>query len=326
MSHLHSVFRALHRGKPQYRDRVTCRDASCGRVFSDSWSLLRHCMSTGHEVTGYEAAVGPAASPTSSLLSDDEYLIALQDACHSVDTLADNGFIFLGEESPYEAFPIWSFEEAPEPDPAAKPKRKAVALDCQMLGVRGDDHGVPSHATVGRLTAVDALTGEVLIDHFVNTRPHPVNNYRNINEKEYNEAIRTNAPNIYDHWYYARDALFQHVDSETILIGHVLREDLCVLRISHARCVDSMLLAQQASARAGFPKGNEFSLKTLTEAFLGRDVQASPEISEPSSPEHTLAAMDLVRCFVEDPRRLDEYMEGKWARIVQEFELVDWHV
>ncbi|KAG5648975.1 hypothetical protein DXG03_000324 [Asterophora parasitica] len=89
-----------------------------------------------------------------------------------------------------------------------------------------------------------------------------------------------------------RAALNAFIDTQTILIGHALDNDLKTLRIVHHRCVDTAIMFPH---RAGAPYRR--SLRDLVRENLGTQIQTDSTAGH-SSVEDAAATLDLVRWHI----------------------------
>ncbi|KIM90892.1 hypothetical protein PILCRDRAFT_811388 [Piloderma croceum F 1598] len=90
-----------------------------------------------------------------------------------------------------------------------------------------------------------------------------------------------------------RESLDSYINSDTILIGHALDNDLKTLRMIHSRCVDTAILFPH---RAGPPYRR--ALKDLVKEHLGTLIQAGGGSVGHSSVEDSIATLDLVRWYI----------------------------
>lgn len=153
---------------------------------------------------------------------------------------------------------------------------KAVGIDCEM-----------GFTTQGfellRITAIDFLTGEEVIDILV----RPFGEVVDLNTKFSGIAqISEDA----EEFQAAIARLGSVIDHETILIGHGLENDLNAMRFLHSRVVDTAILYPKHKATPKF----RYSLKQLCFEFLGRTIQTG----EHDSSEDSLAAIDIVKHFI----------------------------
>lgn len=152
--------------------------------------------------------------------------------------------------------------------------RKAVVIDCEMVGTGGGKSEVIS------LAAVDFLTGEQLVHSLV--KPHqPILDWRTkIHGISPAMMAVARAQNLtLDGWQGARAELFKHVDENTILIGQSLDRDLAPLRIQHDKIVDSAILASDTVfGSTGKPRYWRLGLQTLCQELVGLEIRggASP--------------------------------------------------
>lgn len=157
-----------------------------------------------------------------------------------------------------------------------------VAMDCEMIYTTGG-------MRVARVSAVDG-SGVQVFDQLVrmdegvqvidyNTR------FSGITEESYKGAILSLAK--------IRESLNSLIDTDTILIGHALDNDLKTLRIIHHKCVDTALLFPH---RAGPPYRR--SLKDLVREKLGKMIQTGDASVGHSSLEDASSTLDLVRWYI----------------------------
>ncbi|KAF8536970.1 hypothetical protein BDD12DRAFT_888772 [Trichophaea hybrida] len=159
----------------------------------------------------------------------------------------------------------YAFATAPHPE-AGQEKHKAVVLDCEMGGTHF------SRSELILLTVIDFFTAEVLINNYVRPSVQILDwrtEYSGVTEAHMNQAIAEGE--CIDGWRAARDLLCTFIDTDTILMGHALNNDLDQLRLIHFRVVDSALT---------IPKllNHKHSVKSLNpDAFISRQKQADVE-------------------------------------------------
>ena len=145
-------------------------------------------------------------------------------------------------------------------------KRSAVALDCEMVGI-----GNKNESEVARISAIDYLTGEILIDALIQPTK-PVTDWRTeysgITEEALVSAVAQGKTLM--GWPEARASLFKHIDTATVLIGQSLNFDLVALGIQHERIVDSAILASDA---VGPGVKRQWGLKNLCNQLLDIKIQ-----------------------------------------------------
>ncbi|KJH39892.1 exonuclease [Dictyocaulus viviparus] len=122
------------------------------------------------------------------------------------------------------------FYEAPQPMTAYDPRSSSFyAMDCEFV-----------YTTWGkepaRITVVDQYGADVIdcVFHPDHDLVDPNTQYSGLSEEEIEESRMTLRE--------ARDLLFEVVNSNTILIGHGLENDLKALRIVHDAVVDTSVL------------------------------------------------------------------------------------
>jgi hypothetical protein len=193
-------------------------------------------------------------------------LIALISRCHSRAILTANKYTpnsnhikLVGEVA--MAIPL----QTPAYDPM-NVKRSAIALDCEMVGV-GDN----KNSEIARISAIDYLTGEILIDTLVEPLQRVTDwrtKYSGITKTTMTAAITQGR--ILKGWPGARVSLFNHVDANNNIVGHALNHDLIALGIQHQRVVDSAILA---SGAVGSNVKRGWGLKDLCDHLLGIKIQ-----------------------------------------------------
>ncbi|KAF2818302.1 Exonuclease, partial [Ophiobolus disseminans] len=180
----------------------------------------------------------------------------------------------------------------------------AVALDCEMVGV-----GEKSISGIARISAIDYLTGEILIDTLV--QPTQLvkdwrTKYSGITEEAMTEAIAQG--NILSGWPEARASLFKHIDANTVLVGQSLQHDLLALGIQHKQIVDSAILT---SAAVGRNAKRRWGLKDLCAQLLSIKIQNDDKAGH-NSVDNAFAAREVVLWCLRNPDKLKQW--GKKQR------------
>ncbi|EGW32477.1 uncharacterized protein SPAPADRAFT_55921 [Spathaspora passalidarum NRRL Y-27907] len=151
-----------------------------------------------------------------------------------------------------------------------------LGIDCEMgFTTKGFE--------LMRITAVDFFTNATVLDVYVlpfgevvdlNTRFSGISE---INDKfvSFDESLRQ---------------LGQVMDSNTILIGHGLENDMNAMRLIHDKIIDTSILYPKFQPSPTF----RWSLKDLAFKFLSRNIQ----IGEHDSAEDSIAAIDIVKHFM----------------------------
>ncbi|KAE8374577.1 ribonuclease H-like domain-containing protein [Aspergillus bertholletiae] len=175
--------------------------------------------------------------------------------------------------------------------------RRAVVIDCEMVQV------ARWQREVAFLSAVDFLTGEVLINNYVHPTKKVTDWTTGINGITPSAmAVAVARGQALDGWQAARQELYKYIDAQTVLIGHALNHDLDVLGIYHSRVVDSAILASEAVFGYSSAFKRLYGLKTLSEAVLKLQIQ--PDNHPHVCLEDTLATRDVVLSFLQDPEGL----------------------
>lgn len=186
-------------------------------------------------------------------------LNALAKNCHSLDDLAKHNYFHRVGRPTFGVF-----SSSPS-DASGIPKRAAVALDCEMVGVKGGG------SELALLSAVDYITGEVLINTLIYPKEKVVDWRTRFSGITYSAmTLAKSRGQTLNGWEEARAELWKHIDTKTILVGHALHHDLDVLRMIHTRVVDSAILAKNA---VGAGVTRQWGLKTLCKEFLSTQIQ-----------------------------------------------------
>uniref|UniRef100_A0A093VJY7 RNA exonuclease 3 n=1 Tax=Talaromyces marneffei PM1 TaxID=1077442 RepID=A0A093VJY7_TALMA len=254
-------------------------------------------------------------SNTYTLLPDTEQKAihsALLAACHTIEVLDAEQYTLqqgLTERKIHTNVPYSEFRQTPQT--FGQPKRKIVAIDCEMVGLW------KNVACVALLCAVDVLTGEILLNTYVDP-VSKVHAWRStvsgVTRKSMSEAIEQGQ--ALRGWAAAREALWEYIDAETIIIGHALQNDLNVLGIFHSRIVDTAILASQAvfpeiqSKR--FPES--YGLKRLLLSWLKMMIQTGKKGHD--CLEDTFATRELAIWCARNPDVLKSW--GSQMRVVYE--------
>lgn len=207
------------------------------------------------------------------------------------------GRCVVSDEHVFEDFEALSqslvYEKTTLPSPH-QPKRKAVALDCEM------GTSVTNSCELIQLSVVDYFTGDVLIDSIVRPKvqmSHYNTPYSGITSQMMKRAIAEGE--FLESFEGARAELQKWIDSETILVGHSLNHDLSQLHLIHPLIVDSYICVPKLTS-----SGN--SLKTLTKQLLGKGVQEGLEGKRGHDcVEDALAARELVIWCSENKKVLE---------------------
>ena len=194
--------------------------------------------------------------------------------------------------------------------PRASPSAHLIAIDCEMVLVRGSspvDGGWPLVKQLARVALVDA-SGQTLMDELVIPQ-RPVADYKT-EHSGMTPALLATATRTHDQVRAQVGAHIRRAGAGVVLVGHSLECDLHALRLSLSTgaCVlDTSLLYPHKCHRHGPP--SKAALRHLTVRHLGREIQ-QPHASPASAPtdggrvgpsvghsptEDALAALDLAK-------------------------------
>lgn len=238
--------------------------------------------------------------------------------CHSSERLQRQGYLTAttaqatGNPYPYKSgIKRSDFRESPQATPISgepvQTKRQAVTIDCEMVQVtRGQQE-------LAFISAVDFLTGEVLINSYVQPQQKVTNWKSEISGVTASAvAAAVASGRALRGWTAARQALWEHINSATILIGHSLNNDLSVLGIYHSRVFDSAIF----TAEAVFPDfirprqalKRQWGLKALARELLGGlDIQNSKHGHD--CLEDTMTTREVVLFCLGNPELLKLWAE-----------------
>jgi hypothetical protein len=229
--------------------------------------------------------------------------------CHSDARLAKHGYTFppsLNEANkrPPKQLSIKRglFREVPRFAANNASKRRAIVLDCEMVQVE------EGRRELAFLTAIDFLTGEVLIDNYVQPNAKVVNwdsRFSGVTPSAMNKAVRQGT--ALTGWQGARSRLWEFMDSETILIGHSLNNDLDVLGMFHWNIFDSSIFTSEA-VFSHEQSSRTWSLKTLTKELVNYDIQVGKKGH--SALEDAHATRDVVIWCLRYPEFLKVWADG----------------
>ncbi|VTT70937.1 unnamed protein product [Fusarium fujikuroi] len=188
---------------------------------------------------------------------------------------------------------------APNPDPLW-PKRKAVALDCEMVWVRNGGREILS------ISVVDFFSGEVLVYSLVEPQ-EPIVDWRThihgIGPESLSMAMSQGR--VLPGWAAARQQLFKHINTETVIVGQSLQHDLKWLRVSHVRIFDTAIVAAEAVSGTDFGFGRRWSLKSLCADLLKLRIRQGPEAH--CALEDAMAAREVALWCICYPDKLKQW-------------------
>lgn len=154
---------------------------------------------------------------------------------------------------------------------------EAVGIDCEM--------GYTSRGfELLRITAMDFFSGEEVFDILV----RPKGEILDLNTRWSGVAeIKEEALSFED----SISLLGEVIDSNTVMVGHGLENDMNAMRLIHTKIVDTAILYPKHKATPTF----RYSLKQLSFQYLGRNIQSGQH----DSGEDSLAAIDITKHFIE---------------------------
>ncbi|KAF8307924.1 hypothetical protein DL93DRAFT_2221632 [Clavulina sp. PMI_390] len=140
-----------------------------------------------------------------------------------------------------------------------------LALDCEMVNVRRKNGSGISDKALARIAVVDFWTEGVLMDD----KPEPASSATGVlwsgMTPELLAPVTTTLSQIQSRLL----SFMSPSNSDAILIGHHIANDLQALRLSHARCIDTSVIYHNLQRPSSKP-----SLKWLSQRWLGRTIQA----------------------------------------------------
>ncbi|KAL2827366.1 ribonuclease H-like domain-containing protein [Aspergillus cavernicola] len=229
--------------------------------------------------------------------------------CFLCEKTGRGGCISLTEHefAPADA-KLRTMEQSPSCNPDA---RKAVVLDCEMVGVLGTNNRETSE--VVRVSAVDFLSGEVLIDTYVEPLQRVISWRSKVSgvTKSLLAEMRHQGRTI-GSWKLAREAVWRFIDERTILIGQSLNNDLEALGMVHTCVVDSALMTRDA---VGEDCHRFWALKTLVQQFLNREIQTGTAGHD--CVEDTFAAREVVLWCLQNRDQLRVWAASELEIIMQ---------
>ncbi|GMH88211.1 hypothetical protein TL16_g11090 [Triparma laevis f. inornata] len=149
---------------------------------------------------------------------------------------------------------------------------KIYAIDCEMVQTT-------EGSELARCTITE-LGGKTIYDRYVkpsNVITDYLTLYSGISEKTWTSQEYTTLEEF-------QSEVYKIVNSEDVVVGHSLENDLHAMKIVHLNCIDTAVLFKDND------DGRKHSLKYLIKGFFGRDIQRA----EHDSGEDARAAMDLA--------------------------------
>jgi DNA polymerase III epsilon subunit-like protein len=233
----------------------------------------------------------------------------LQAECHPLTSLKKQGYIIQDSEQPAAVTtqPFDRYIHTPKANSHVA-TRRAIALDCEMVGIGG------GRDEVAMICAVDFFTGETLIHSLVKPQ-YPVMDWRtkitgitpDIMTVAVVQRLVLPSPQA------ALTELWKYVDENTILVGQALHHDLKALGFIHKRVVDSSILTGEAVFGKDSRLRRRYGLQTLCEELVGLRIREGSPFGHTVHDclEDTLSAREVVLWCLTHPAKLDTW--GKLA-------------
>jgi DNA polymerase III epsilon subunit-like protein len=300
----------------------------CVKLFCSKKSLWQHKLSKHgksgkvvsaqpqsqlhNNTTELPAAAKPYSFPDQNytrLVSPDANLVhsLLALTCHPNERLKREGYILPDDlnkqvnTSQKNAKIIEQSIATPAPN-ALCPKRKAISLDCEMAGVRGGTSELIS------ICIVDFFSGEILLNSLVKPR-QPIIDWRTqihgIGPAKMSIAVARKE--ALDGWETAREELLKLANADTVIIGQSLHHDLKVLRVGHARVLDTAILTSDAVFNPGTDSARRWGLQSLCADLLGLRIRHAT--MKHDVVEDTMAAREVALWCICYPEKLQAWAE-----------------
>lgn len=255
-----------------------------------------------------------------SPLDQDSLFDALQLRCHKEERLLSRRFFIPGTSLDDVSVPkgINAADYIATPPPSSRITRRVVALDCEMVGILyGKAEDRIERSELAQLCVIDVLTGEILVDKLVRPNERVFNWRTRYSGVSYPAILAANQEGrLLRGWRAARAELLSYIDSDTILVGHDMTNDLHSLRLAHSRVIDTTLQTAEAVWGDVDRPGRIWGLKDLAKTLLGLDIQVGKRGHD--CVEDTLATRELVLWCLRCPEelhawasRMREELEGQ---------------
>ncbi|KAG9187502.1 hypothetical protein G6011_05373 [Alternaria panax] len=239
--------------------------------------------------------------------------IALTTSCHSRATLVAKKFTFNTDRTRIikDAEALMHYALPTPKNICCLPKHAAIALNCDVVR-QGYNESEISH-----ISAIDYLTGEIIIDAPVQPI-RPVENWHTNQNRQSKEGIAaaTAVGTILNGWPDARAEIWKNIDADTILLGHNLHRDLTLLRMEHCHVVDSAILAPEA---VGHSIKRCWSLRALCSQLLDVQIQSDKK-EQHHCVEDAFAKRELILWWTQHPVEVSEWATNQqqaWHRRVK---------
>ncbi|ETS75273.1 hypothetical protein PFICI_12217 [Pestalotiopsis fici W106-1] len=195
------------------------------------------------------------------------------------------------------------FLAAPKPS-VNRARRQVVAIDCEMVGVNAGKPGENwERSELGQICAVDVLTGEILVNMLVLPAERVINWRKRFSGLSYPAMIQADKEGrLLRGWKAARTKLCSYIDTNTIIIGHSVENDLHMLRLAHSNIVDTSIQTAEAVFGDKLSFDRIWSLKDLAKALPKINIQNSRQGHD--CVEDTLATREVALWAICYPEQL----------------------
>ncbi|KAE8377556.1 ribonuclease H-like protein [Aspergillus bertholletiae] len=280
-------------------------------------NLLQMPLISGDLATANTVANNPYNNNRFAVLGpceQDSIYQELQAKCHPISRLTAQRFTMSSTPKHWNpgngVMTVRDFRHTPYSIVKRHEKRKVVVIRCEMVTV------FPGLRHIASIAAVDFLTGDQLLNQYVYPMSRIVNynsRYRGIIAAMM-DAAQTNGTALQG-WEAARLALWNHIDQDTVLIGHALENDLNALGIFHTRVVDSRILIGERifpAVKTTSRLRHREDLKSLTRELVHYDIKIGRKTH--AVLEDAYAIRDVVIWCLRYPHLLDDWADRAQQR------------
>jgi RNA exonuclease 1 len=175
---------------------------------------------------------------------------------------------------------------------------QVIAMDCEMCETADPVSGLKDSRALCRISVVDVMTNEVLLDTLVKPA-WPVSDYRTW----VNGIGEENLESVQFTLRHAQAFMMKLCSEETVIMGHALQNDLAAIRMIHHSVADSAYL---------FPVKDQpnasISLKDLTKSVLGVDMPKTHD-----SVNDTRMSMECLKHWLKHDGKVDSIVREEKA-------------
>ncbi|KAK6223927.1 hypothetical protein LQW54_000071 [Pestalotiopsis sp. IQ-011] len=258
----------------------------------------------------------------SDVIEKDNLFQALRLRRHDPDRLVSNKILTSENHSSWcevrlpEGVYRQDFVLAPAPNPR-RPTLRVLALDCEMVGVAvGRNSYNRERSELAQLCVVDVLTGNLVFDLLVLPAERVVNWRKRFSGLSYPAMMAArDQGRLLRSWKAARAELLRFMDTNTIIIGHSIQNDLHMLRLAHSNIIDTSI----QTAEAVFGDKERFDriwgLKDLAKALPEITIQTGRQGHD--CREDTLATREIALWCVCYPVELANWASQMRAELQQ---------